>query len=119
MLELIDQLPPTSRYTNAVLSDPEIAEEIARGQLEAETDPDHDEGPSGPLWDTTQRMIADLIDEIKVVGAKVIAAGGGKPGRIRPYQRPVTGLDKARQRARLRMAVDALEAWGFTESDII
>lgn len=42
--------------------------------------------------------IATLSDQLQVIANILIAAHGGKPGKVRPYPRPDTAIQRARRR---------------------
>jgi len=117
LLELIDQLPATSRTQAAMLNDPDIAADIL-----AHEDGDDAETWSPPLtdWNTGTALQAEtrdlLLDAVRLLAA--IRSGipvvqqeklrtppkiGGKP-----FPRPLTAVDKARRAAEIEAYNEAL-----------
>lgn len=102
---LVDRLPAASAYREAMLNDPEIAEEIA-------AQPEVVGPPPSPAWSsyTPERAALDnMIDRLGDLIVAVIATAGGKPPTIPPLVRPVTEVDRARLR-REKKAHDDLVA---------
>lgn len=49
-------------------------------------------------YDTHASLLADVIDRLGDVLSVLMAQNGGKPGRITPAPRPITGVERARKR---------------------
>jgi len=92
ILNLIQSLPPHSRFVAAVADDDEVAEQM---DLDAPPKP-----PSLTEFDPTTRAIADLYDRVGTLIAAVIASTGKKPPKIQPYRRPKLAVDRVRERRR-------------------
>ncbi|MGH3097351.1 MAG: hypothetical protein ACRDMV_15310 [Streptosporangiales bacterium] len=90
VLDYLDNLPLESPYMAAVADD----EDIAWGEAEQRSDL--------PLTDWTPEVkvlveVRDLLVTLIGITAKV---AGGKPPKIPPYPRPVTGAQRARRQQR-------------------
>lgn len=123
LLELIDQLPRTARTRAAMVNDPQFAKEW----LEREGQ-DDDEAPewTPPLteWDTrTQleaeqrdllldavRLLAGIRHGIQVVNVKQLRPAPRTGGK--PFPRPRTAIDEARETA-ARAAAHQVLTWFF------
>ncbi|MBD3689877.1 hypothetical protein H8R18_01320 [Nanchangia anserum] len=104
MLDLIDQLPMSSRTWEALLNDPEIADEYAKA--EADNNTNADAAPVKPrprLADdsATVRAIRQLNNDIR-------ALLGGKRASMLPG--PQTGIDQARRRRATARAAELTRA---------
>lgn len=102
ILDHLDHLPRTSAYHCAVAADEELAAQVAAS----------DEVPkpskTPPLSEYTPevealRDIQDILDQTLRVLVKV---NNGKPGKHKPYPRPVTALGKALNAARDRLRLE-------------
>jgi hypothetical protein len=86
-------MPMSSAFREAMLDDPEVAEELAK-----QPEP---KGPGRPRlseFDTHTALLTDILDRLGDVFAAVVATGGNKPPTIKPAPRPLTGVAKARER---------------------
>ncbi len=92
---MIDRLPAHSRYGAAVLDDPETAARLA------ELDDDADSEMPLAGFDEMRALMSTLIDAVNQNTAATIAAAGTDPPQIPPMPRPVTGVQKARNRLRM------------------
>lgn len=104
MLRLIDRLPPHSRYVAALLDDPDTARQLA------DLPEPEDSSLSMAGFDPTRALLSALLDAINNNTAATIAAAGADPPKFDPAPRPVTELDRARNRLRhdTRRALAAL-----------
>jgi hypothetical protein len=91
-LSLIDHLPRTSAFSQAVADD----EEAAASML------DHvgERSSSTPLteWTPEVQVLAVVANRLAEVINVLIKANGGKPGRTPTYPQPVTAIDRMRAR---------------------
>jgi hypothetical protein len=88
---LIDHLPANSYFNEERANDPEIAEALAN-LPEAE----HDERLIH--WTPEYALLAQIFDRLgSLINAVVVMAGGTKL-EIEPLQRPVTEIQRARER---------------------
>lgn len=110
LLELIDQLPSASRFNEAVAQDEESAEYLL-SLPESEGGPNW--SPRVAEFDLTNTLMVSLINEVKMLSQTVIASGGGKPKKIKPYPVPRTAIDRARERQDLNMFYDMQAKFGF------
>lgn len=93
-MRLINALPPHSRYFSAMLDDPEVA--AAMVDIPEPTSPElRMEG-----FDPHRALLTALLDAINLNTQAVIAAAGADPPKMEPAPRPVTELDRMRNRAR-------------------
>lgn len=116
LLDLIDQLPPASRYWSAVALDEEVAEAL----LDEEARRADDGGDSAaawtpPLeqWNLTAQMLGVVINEIKALRQTTAAAGGGRPRRERPFPAPRTARAAVEARRDEAYAADIAADFGF------
>lgn len=94
LLELIDQLPPASRFNEAVLNDVDVARElVARENGDADSP---EWSPKISEFDLHALLLRDVIQALHGVQAAVIATVA-KPPKIAPYPAPKTALDEVRQ----------------------
>lgn len=103
-LALVDHLPRTSSYVQAVSQDDEIAE--AAGHV-----PPSLAGPSLTEWTPEVEALAAVIDRLGEVinGLRVIhPSGKGKAVHVPPYRRPTTAFDRARIRREVRLSEAAI-----------
>lgn len=91
---LLNRMPGQSAYREALLNDPEVAEEIA-----ATTSTDGP--PARPAWSTytpERAALDNVVDRLAEVATAVAVAGGIKPPKYQHQPRPVTEVDRARLR---------------------
>lgn len=107
LLDLIDMLPTASRTKEALLNDPDTA------RLIAETDEE-----SAPAWvppiseyTTEAAVFAAVFDRLGVLVDTVSSALGGK-GRSQTFPRPVTEVDRIKERARREAADELIALFG-------
>lgn len=96
-LTLIDHLPRTSAYAQALAQDDELAEA------------DESAGPrviSLTEWSPEVEALAVVVDRLADVANCIIGTAGGRPSRVAPYPRPVTAFDRARARRRREAAIE-------------
>lgn len=89
---LIDRLPASSASTESMLNDPEYA----RWALEQPKGP-----PSPPRmadWSTEVDLLARVVDRLAELTTVVASGLGGKPRPPQPVTRPVTEIDRERDR---------------------
>jgi hypothetical protein len=101
-LNLVEHLPRASYYAEAVLQDDEYAEQVAAQPSRRVEMPVHQ-------WTPELEALAVMVDRLAHVANAVVASAGGRPGRVDPYPRPVTAIDRARS-ARSRKAVEEMAA---------
>ena len=107
LLDLIDMLPTASRTKEALLNDPDTARLIAEA----------DDG-SAPEWTppiseytTEAAVFAAVFDRLGVLVDTVSGALGGK-GRSQTFPRPVTEVDRIKERARREAAEELIALFG-------
>jgi len=94
LLELIEQLPEASRFREAILNDREVVAELVAANA------DGDGGGWAPRvseFDLHATFLRDLVHSVHQLIAVTIAAGGGKPPRVKPPPVPRTVLEEARR----------------------
>lgn len=99
MLNLIDHLPRDSFYAQAVAND----EEHAAAMVAADTGEKRPEtGPPMSTWSAEVAVLADLVDAVNVLRNTLVAVNSkdGKGGKLVPYPRPTTVIDKVRKNSR-------------------
>lgn len=94
VLDYLEHLPRTSAYHAAVGADEEVAEALARQREQAP------KTPSTTEFSPEMQALATISDQLQVIANILVAANGGKAGAVKPYPRPVTALQKARERRR-------------------
>lgn len=112
LLNLIDHLPRTTYFTEAVSNDPEhakmIAESLASQETSGESEAAH---PPMRTWDQQSALLADLVDAVREnTRVTLMAAGDKNPPKVTPYSRPLTALDAARRRATEEKRLQAHES---------
>lgn len=97
VLDLVEHLPSTSAYHAAVAEDEELAQElIDRG----EDTPARPRPPRLTEWGPDVQVLAEIRDLLADLRAITIKVNGGKPGKVKPYPRPETALQRVKRRAR-------------------
>lgn len=86
--DMITRLPRTSATMAALADDPDI-------------EPGEPGEPSWTEFSPEVQVMAEAVDLLKSLLANVIALGGGKPPKLKPYPRPGDGKRKAAEKARL------------------
>lgn len=112
MTNLLDRLPVASAYRQAVLDDPEVAEELAAR-------PDRDGPPASPAlaeWTPEVAALTHLGDLLLLLHSDLVALAGHKPPQVKPQLRPRTGVDVARARKE-RQEHDSLVAEVYAAMD--
>lgn len=100
LLNLVDHLPRTSHYQDALAQDDEIHE--------GHVTPPPGQPKSPPLTEFSPEVevLTAAVDRLGEVINAVLAAAGGKPKPVRPYPRPVTAVDRRRARERAEVQRD-------------
>jgi hypothetical protein len=91
---VIDHLPRNSFYIEALLDDDEVGEKL----LEM---PDQPPRERLAEWSAERETLTQILDAIHALSVNVIAAAGAKPPQMRPALRPVTSLNRVRQRRQM------------------
>lgn len=90
-------LPAGSAYWAARGDDDELAD-AAVAQLGDEVLTPKRSSPPLVEMTRTNQLLTDVVDGLSGVAARLDAMAGGK-GRVEPYPRPSTAMDRARRRA--------------------
>lgn len=104
LLTLLDHLPASSAYAEAMADDEERAEWLASLPQDSTA-----RAPRLSQWTPEVDLLAAILDRLGDVIRATIASGGGKPGDSPPYPRPTTAIDRARRTARYRRHLDLVE----------
>lgn len=112
LLELIDQLPSACRLNEAIAQDDEAADELVAIVGDGDSE--------GPSWsprvaeyDLTNTILAQVVNEVKMLGQTIIAANGGSAKKIKPFPAPKTAIDRARARQDLNLFREFEAKFGF------
>lgn len=112
LLELIDQLPSACRFNEAIAQDDETADELVKFSDQG--------GDERPAWsprvaeyDLTNTILAQVVNEVKMLGQTIIAANGGAAKKIKPFPAPSTAIDRARERQDLNLFREMQSMFGF------
>lgn len=107
LLDLIDQLPSHSRLHAAILNDPEQAEALAA----LPEKPASQWAPPFTEFTLDAQITAMVYDRLGQLIDTVMAVAGSK-GRSQPFPRPVTELDRVKERVRREAAEDLISMFG-------
>lgn len=113
MLDLIAQLPSNSRYYEALTNHPKYVEELARLP-----EPDEPWTPRRSEYGLSEQLLANLSDQVQQLSHMIMKINGGNPGRFKPFPRPKSAVEEARERAELEWARDFIQLFGFDPDDI-
>ena len=98
LLNLIDHLPRTSAYVQAMADDEELAAEL----------PEDEGGPRRdvPLreWSSQVELQAAIFDRLGELINAVIVGNGGKPSRVDPWPTPVLASQRVQAKRRRELA---------------
>lgn len=100
LLNLVDHLPRTSHYQDALAQDDEIQDGTVTPPSGQPT------GPPLTEFSPEVEILTAAVDRLGEVANAVIAAAGGKPRPVRPWPRPVTAADRSRARERAEVQRD-------------
>lgn len=119
ILDYVDMLPQNSRLAGALANDPEIAEELARLQLESEGDDAAPWTPNFIDWDLKSQMMGDLLWEARQMKQLLFLQATQKtPKTEEPFPRPRTGIDDAREAFERDLTIEFISMFGFSEDDM-
>lgn len=94
ILDFLEHLPRTSAYHAAIADDDDLAAELARR-------PEQKPGPPRLTeFSPEVEALAAAVDRLGAITNVLIRAYGGTPGKLQPYPRPQTALERARRRDR-------------------
>lgn len=103
ILDCLEHLPRTSAYKCAVAEDEDLAREVAADITSADDLPKPSKTPPMREWSPEVEALRDLQDVLDQTLRVLVKANGGKPGKHRPYPRPVTALSRAIRSARQKL----------------
>jgi hypothetical protein len=92
VLNLVDRLPSGSQYISAIVDDEDLADAVDAAAQST---------PSVSEWSPTVAALAVIADRLATLINVQVARGGGKPGQVDPYPRPVTAAQRVRGRRRM------------------
>lgn len=104
LLSLLDHLPASSAYVEAMADDEERAEWLASLPEDSTA-----RAPRLSQWTPEVDLLAAILDRLGDVVRVTVASSGGKPGETPRYPRPATAIDRARRTARYRRHLDLVE----------
>lgn len=116
LLDLIDQLPQTSRLNEALLNDPEQARLIVAAR-EASTEEPEPWAPRYAEFDLHAQMLRDVIESLAGLRAAVLATARIPPGPHTRYPTPITEVEREKARVDRLWAQSVLSRYGFDASD--
>jgi hypothetical protein len=93
LLNMIDQLPRDSFMQEAMADDEALAEHML-AQAPSER-------PPARRWSEygiQVELLAGIYDRLAEVPNAIAAANGAKPRKVKPYPRPVTAIERVRER---------------------
>lgn len=94
LLNMIDNLPRDSFMQEAMADDEALAEHMLAGAPPTEK-------PPARRWSEygiQVELLAGIYDRLAEVPNAIAAANGAKPRKIKPYPRPVTAMERVRDR---------------------
>ncbi|MGY4543256.1 hypothetical protein ACVWY0_003189 [Arthrobacter sp. UYNi723] len=92
LANLVRQLPSSSRTTEAMANDDELAEMLVDQPTKG------DSGPRVSEYSPEAARLDVLVDRISELIAVSIQVAGGKAPRVRPVKRPETAFSRAQKR---------------------
>lgn len=100
LLSLVDQLPPATRFSNAVANDEEHVERLLASGVQPSQAPT---GPSLAEWTPVVALLTDISDQLQGLTVATLAAGGAgaNAGKVKPRPRPTTAFDTVKHRQAL------------------
>ena len=113
LLDLIDQLPSASRYSEAVSLHPEYAKQLANMP-----EPDEPWAPRQAEFGLTEHLLTNISDQLQVLTVVTLKAAGAKPGEPKPMPRPKSAIEEARKQAEQEWARGFIQQFGFSPDDI-
>jgi hypothetical protein len=94
LLNLIEHLPRTSAFAEAVAEDDELADETVK-----HLNPDSRRTMPVSEYGPAVELLAAIYDRLgQQITATVAAAGAKRPPKPKPFPRPVTAIERARRR---------------------
>lgn len=112
--DLLRRLSSRSRYVEAMVNDPDVAEAVIADEAARRKDAAAAAAePSGPRlseYSAEAERLDLLIELVQALNSNTIAAGTGKPGpKVNRQPRPTTAIDAARDRVRVRRHDELLD----------
>lgn len=95
LLNIIDHLPRDSAYVEAMTQDEDLAE-----QLMSRPNPPKTPARRMSEFSPAVELLSIIADRIGEQTQVIASAHGAKPGKVRPMPRPVSAMDRVRQRRR-------------------
>ncbi len=96
LLSIIDRLPRTSAYVEALAND----EDLARQVTERERGQPEQKRPSRRMseWSPDVELLSVIANRLGDVVQAIVVSAGGKPHKVPPMPHPVTAFDRVRRR---------------------
>lgn len=113
LLDFIDMLPSACRLNEAISNDPAQAKLIA-----AAPKPSDPWSPRVSEFDLNAMLQQQILHAILALKQTTIALKGQHPGEVTPFPSPRTAIDKALENMERAAAVQLVEMFGFSASDI-
>jgi hypothetical protein len=96
LLNIIDHLPRTSAYREAVADDDDLARHLLK---HSPPDPGRPQRRMSD-WSPEVEMLTAVLDRLGELVQAVAAVGGAKPKKVQPAPRPVTAYERVRRNRR-------------------
>lgn len=112
--DFIQGLPPNSHLNEGMANDPDYADQIAE-----QDEPGPEWAPRISQWDLAAVMRAEQLAALHGIQSAILLSNGGKPVPYKPFPRPVTEIEGARERLEKRATGAMLEMAGFNPSDYL
>lgn len=103
ILDFLEHLPRTSAYKCAVAEDEDLARQVAEDIKNVDDLPKPSKAPPMREWSPEVEALRDVQDVLDQTLRVLLKVNGGKPGKHKPYPRPMTALSKAIRSARQRL----------------
>lgn len=113
LLELIGQLPSTSRYYEALVNHDEYAKQLA-----SMPEPEEPWSPRQAEFGLTEHLLTNVEDKLLQLIHIALRANGGNPGPFKPSPRPKSKIDEVRKQLEHEWAQDFIQRLGFDADDI-
>lgn len=97
LLNIIDRLPRTSAYVEAMIADEQLAEQLIDDKSE-----DERQKPSRRMsdWSVEVELLTYIFDRLGELTQAVAALGGAKPRQPQRAPYPATAMQRVRERRR-------------------
>jgi hypothetical protein len=101
LLNFIDNLPRNSAYVTALVEDEEYAEAVVAAEAGAQER--HRPRRYMNEWSVEVELLSSVLDRLgELISVSVVAAGAKKAPKVAPAPRPMTAIERIRQKRRWR-----------------